>query len=102
MFMQDGAKPHTAKATYAYLRRKKVSLLENWPPRSPDLNPIENLWSIVERKVSEREVPPRTAEELIEAVHEEFNRVPVDTINDLVLGFNDRCARVAARDGRFE
>lgn len=102
VFMQDGAKPHTAKATYAYLRRMGIDLLENWPPRSPDLNPIENLWSIVERRVAAREVPPRTAAELIVAVTQEFKAVPVTTINNLVLGFNDRCARVAARDGRFE
>ena len=41
VFMQDGARVHTANATLAYLDRKQVKVLQNWPPRSPDLNPIE-------------------------------------------------------------
>jgi len=28
-----------------------VSLLDNWPPNSPDLSPIENLWGIVAAKM---------------------------------------------------
>jgi hypothetical protein len=38
VLMQDGAKPHTAKATLAYLKEKNVELLP-WAPYSPDWNP---------------------------------------------------------------
>jgi transposase len=31
----------------------KVTLLANYPPNSPDLNPIENVWALVQRKVDE-------------------------------------------------
>jgi transposase len=41
--MQDIASCHTAGATKAFLRRKRVEMIE-WPPYSPDLNLIENLW----------------------------------------------------------
>ncbi|KAJ3442125.1 transposable element-related [Anaeramoeba flamelloides] len=49
ILMQDGAPAHTSRSTKEYLS-KKCSVLENWPPNSPDLNPIENLWGIMGKK----------------------------------------------------
>ena len=49
MFQQDGARAHTSKATIAWLDAniKHYIPLEDWPPNSPDLSPIENVWSIM-------------------------------------------------------
>jgi len=40
---QDGARIHTSKAAKAWFKRNHIRLLANWPPYSPDLNPIEYL-----------------------------------------------------------
>ena len=52
-FMQDNAPPHTANKTQIWLANNVPFFWDKYrlPAKSPDLNPIENLWSIVEEKI---------------------------------------------------
>ncbi len=55
IFQQDLAPAHTAKGTN-WFNDHGVTVLD-WPANSPDLNPINNLWGIVKRKM--RDTRPR-------------------------------------------
>ncbi len=43
LFQLDNAKSHTVAITTAWLRSRRVQVM-NWPACSPDLSPIENIW----------------------------------------------------------
>jgi transposase InsO family protein len=43
-FMQDNASIHTAGKVKEWFRDRGITLLMDWPPYSPDLNPIEYIW----------------------------------------------------------
>ena len=49
LFMQDGARAHTAKLTLKMLKDKSPKLLEphHWPPNNPDWNPVDfEIWGL--------------------------------------------------------
>ena len=66
IFMQNGAVP-SSKVAKNFLDSNNIGLLE-WPGNSPDLNPIENLWTNMKNKVSEKQ--PLSGAELVKAIKE--------------------------------
>ncbi len=59
LFQQDNDPKHTAGVMQNYIRQSGIR-----PAQSPDLNPIENLWAILDLKLQSRK--PNTEAELFE------------------------------------
>ncbi|GFW82270.1 retrovirus-related Pol polyprotein from transposon TNT 1-94 [Trichonephila clavipes] len=51
IYMQDEAPCHTARSIKAFLAEQNIPLLD-WPGNSSDMNPLENVWELMKRKVS--------------------------------------------------
>jgi transposase len=61
IFMHDNAATHTAYIVRDTLYEMGIEVMD-WPPYSPDLNPIENLWALLKAKIYE--ICPRLKENL--------------------------------------
>ncbi|CAG8814684.1 1117_t:CDS:2, partial [Dentiscutata erythropus] len=61
----------------------------NWPSNSSDLNPIENLWSIVKGKVEKRW--PKNLTELEWFMVEEWKKISESILENLVGSMKERC-----------
>ena len=52
VYQQDGAPIHTTNESVATIRRLVPGgLLEGWPPNSPDISWIENIWAWMEKEL---------------------------------------------------
>ena len=99
ILMDDNASPHHAHVTNAYLERETVVRMD-CPALSPDLNPIEHTWDMLQHAVSARPVQPRTFQELKDALVAEWRLIPRNQIRTLITSMRRRCRAVIDARGR--
>ncbi len=91
IFQQDLAPAHSAKATSTWFKDHGIPVL-NWPANSPDLNPIENLWGIVKRKMPYAR--PNNAEELKATIRATWALITPEQCHRLIDSMPRRIAAV--------
>lgn len=62
-----------------WFSEQNINLL-NWPPQSPDLNPIENLWNFLDSLLRKRQNEISTKQDLKEVIMEEVQKIPKEYI----------------------
>ena len=72
---------HTAKIVKAYIANKGWIQLDH-PPQSPDLNPIENLWSIINQNCKDR--APRNENELFKLLKSAWENLDLDVLKNFL------------------
>ena len=75
MFQDDNAPIHTAKDVKQWILENKIKILPNWPSQSPDLNPIEHLWSELERRIRNRLQIIKNIRELEIALQDKWGKI---------------------------
>ncbi|GFV96328.1 transposable element Tcb1 transposase [Trichonephila clavipes] len=63
IFQQDNARPHVARIVQRFFVNPQIELLP-WPALSPDLSPIENMWSMVAQRLTQITPPAATPVQL--------------------------------------
>ncbi|UYV73714.1 hypothetical protein LAZ67_11000472 [Cordylochernes scorpioides] len=63
IFQQDNARPHVTRIVQRFFVNRQIELLP-WPARSPDLSPIENMWSMIAQRLTQITSPAATQDQL--------------------------------------
>ena len=80
--MQDGAPCHLPRVAKDWLFDNYISLLQ-LPAYSPDLNPIENLWGVLVRRVYDHQRQFEDVQSLSECIVEAWNGISTETLERL-------------------
>jgi len=95
-FQQDNDPKHKSKLVQGWISSKGIDCLD-WPPYSPDLNPIENLWASLKKRVETENA--RTTAELKEAVIKHWSSTDDELIAKLVESIPRRLEAVVRNHG---
>lgn len=98
ILQQDNAPCHKARLITDFLRDTGVNTLD-WPPQSPDLNIIENVWSYIKGKRSP--CLTRTREETINEIEGLWKDISLETIQNLVKSIPRRLQSVIEVKGGY-
>ncbi|GFX76648.1 uncharacterized protein TNCV_3163661 [Trichonephila clavipes] len=99
IFMQDGTSLPYSSVYQSFLAAQNIPLLD-WPGNSPDMNPIENVWELMKRKVAKDVITNKT--KLLEKIMHVWNHHPQmqETIKSCIDSMSRRIeALIAAKGG---
>ena len=88
IFQQDNAPAHTAHLVKQWFVDNNINVLQ-WPARSPDLNPIENAWILIDKYLSRQHLT--SIGQLKELLNQFFDGLSVEYCRKLFDSIKTRC-----------
>lgn len=99
ILLQDGARCHWGENVTAFFERNSIAHIPDFPPASPDLNPIDQLWLELDRRIAEHR--PESEAELKEIAARVWeDEIDQSTINAHVRSFTNACKKVVQNRGK--
>ena len=99
LFYYDNATSHTARDTVNFPRANNIAFINDWPAKSPDLNPIENHWNNLDQRVRRHPIPPLKVIQLRQALIREWNNIQQAEINTLIRSMHQRRQAILHAEG---
>ncbi|GFX15160.1 transposable element Tcb1 transposase [Trichonephila clavipes] len=100
IFQQDNARPHVSRIVQRFYVNHQIEFL-TWPAHSPDLSPIENMWSMVAQRSIQITPPAATPDQLWRLVEAAWSAVPQEHIQSLFELMPRRVAAVISNNGGY-
>ena len=106
LFMQDNAPIHRAKKSKLWFQEMGIEVMQ-WPPYSPDLNPIENLWALLKKEAykvypdldSLQGKGDEAEAQLFQILQKAWANIREEVIEGLISSMPRRCAAVIKAEG---
>ncbi len=95
-FLQNNDPKHKSRVVQTFLFNNGIQCID-FPPLSPDLNPIENLLSILKTKLEARKA--KDLDELEKFVLEEWHALSLNLLDTLATSMHRRCQDVLNNQG---
>ena len=100
IFQQDNVRPRVACIVQGFLVNRQIEWLP-WAVRSPDLSPIENMWSMVTQRVTQITSPAATPDQLWQRGEAAWSVVPQEHIQNPFESMPRSVAAVISNNGGY-
>ena len=98
LLMEYNTPIHPALASQAFKKSHSIKKIEDWPPQSPDLNHIKNVWKVLKTKVQEL-YQPCSVEEMQQTLQLTWEEFPEETLKNIVASMPERMQAVIDAKG---
>jgi transposase len=100
VFQQDNSRIHTSKFTLKCFEDYEIPLFPH-PPLSPDLNPVENVWALLVRRLYAEGKGYTSEQSLWEAIQAEAEKITPADIAPFIDSMIERCVAVIENKGKY-
>ena len=98
MLVDDNARPHRSALIDQNLGEDAIERIV-WPAKSPDLNPIEHVWAIMRKRITELQQAHHTLQDLRRLIRDAWDSVSIAEINRLLNSMPRRATVVYELEG---
>lgn len=96
--MHDNTRPHVARIVTKWLTSEGIEVLP-WAAQSPDLNPIEHVSDMLQRRITPNMGNIQNDFRFRELLTAEWADLPQEDIDNVILSMNNRCRAVINQRG---
>lgn len=109
IYVQDNAPHHmkvdkTKNVAYVldFFDKRKIRYISDWPALSPDLNPIEKMWSLTQVELDKLLIntKPRNERQLFTLIKKAWNSIKNDVAIRIYNTFISNCQFVIDNEGK--
>ena len=89
---------HRTRLVNVYIQQAQVTRM-HWPSNSPDLNPAEHVWGILDHRLRDHNPPSRNLQHLLAMLQVEWVAFSQRYTAKLIRSMRNRCLECSANRG---